>query len=30
LETAALDTPYKVAILVTDTPAKCSPTICPL
>jgi hypothetical protein len=30
LETAVLDTPNKVAILVTDAPAKCAPTICPL
>jgi hypothetical protein len=30
LETAALDTPNKEAILVTDAPAKCAPTICPL
>jgi len=27
LETAALDTPNKVAVLVTDAPAKCAPTI---
>jgi len=30
LETVALNTPNKVAILVTDAPAKCAPTICPL
>jgi hypothetical protein len=30
LETAALDTPNKVAILVTDAPAKSAPTTCPL
>jgi len=30
LETAALDTPNKVAVLVTDAPAKRTPTICPL
>ena len=30
LETAALDTPNKVAVLVTDAPTKCTPTICPL
>ena len=30
LETAALNTPNKVAILVTDAPAKCTPTIRPL
>jgi len=30
LETAALDTPNKVAILVTDVPVKRAPTICPL
>jgi len=29
LETAALDTPNKVANLITGTPAKCAPTICP-
>jgi hypothetical protein len=29
LETAALDTPNKVAGLVTDVPTKCAPTICP-
>jgi len=28
LETAALDTPNKVAVLVTDAAAKCAPTIC--
>ena len=30
LETAALHTPNKVAILVTDAPAECTPTVCPL
>ena len=30
LETAALDRPNKVAILVTDAPAKQAPTLCPL
>ena len=30
LETAALDTPNKVAVLVTAAPAKHAPTICPL
>ena len=30
LETAALDTPNEVAVLVTDAPTKCSPTVCPL
>jgi hypothetical protein len=30
LETAALDTPNKVDVLVTDAPAKCVPTVCPL
>ena len=30
LETAALDTPNKVAVLVTDAPAKCAPTMCPV
>ena len=30
LETAALGTPNKVAVLVTDAPAKRQPTICPL
>jgi len=30
LETAALDTPNKVAILVTDAPAKRATRICPL
>ena len=30
LENAALDTPIKVAVLVTDAPAKRAPTICPL
>jgi len=30
LETGAMDTPNKVAILVTDAPAKCTQTICPL
>jgi len=30
LETAALDRPNKVAILVTDAPAKRAPTFCPL
>ena len=30
LEIAALDAHKKVAILVTDAPAKCTPTICPL
>jgi len=30
LETAALDTPNKVAVLVADAPAKRTPTICPL
>jgi len=30
LETAALDTPNKVAVLVRDAPAKHAPTICPL
>ena len=30
LETAALGTPNKVAVLVTDAPAKCAPTIWPL
>ena len=30
LEITALDTPDKVAVLVTDTPAKCAPTVCPL
>ena len=28
LGTAALDTPNKVAILITDPPDKCTPTIC--
>jgi hypothetical protein len=28
--TAALETPHKVAVLVTDSPAKRAPTICPL
>jgi len=30
LETAALDTPNKVAVLVTDAPAKLAPTMCTL
>jgi hypothetical protein len=30
LETAALDTTNKVAVLVTDVPAKRAPTSCPL
>jgi hypothetical protein len=30
LETAVLDTPNKVAVLVTDAPAKLASTICPL
>jgi len=30
LETAAVDTPNKVAVFVTDAPAKCAPTIWPL
>jgi len=30
LETTALDTPNKVAFLVTDAPAKGAPTICHL
>jgi hypothetical protein len=30
LKTAALNTPHKVATLVTNAPAKCTPTICPL
>jgi hypothetical protein len=30
LETDALDTPDKVTVLVTDAPAKCTQTICPL
>jgi len=30
LENAALETPNKVAILVTDAPAKRAPTVCPL
>jgi len=30
LENAGLDTPNKVASLVTDAPAKRTPTICPL
>ena len=30
LETAALGTPNKVAVLVTDAPAKYAQTICPL
>jgi len=30
LETAALDIPNKVAVLVTDDTAKCAPKICPL
>jgi len=29
-ETAALDTPNKVAVLVTYAPAKSAPTMCPL
>ena len=29
-ETATLDTPNKVAFFITDTPAKCAPTVCPL
>ena len=30
LETAALDTPKEVVVLITDAPAKCAPTVCPL
>lgn len=30
LKTAAMDTPNKVAVLVTDDPAKRAPKICPL
>ena len=30
LDTATQDTPNKVAILVTDASAKCTPTVCPL
>ena len=30
LENVALNIPNKVAVLVTDAPAKCAPTICPL
>jgi len=30
LENTALHTPNKVAVLITDVPAKCAPNICPL
>ncbi len=30
MDTMALDTPQRLAVLVTDAPARCAPTICPL